>query len=72
MNIGFIPIDNRPVCYTLPKMISDINKSINLYLPPREYLGGLTKCADIEKIFEWVKDLPELDAFVISLDTIAF
>ncbi len=72
MNIGFIPIDNRPVCYTLPKMISDINKSINLYLPPREYLGGLTKCADIEKIFEWVKDLPELDAFVISLDTIAY
>ena len=72
MNIGFIPIDNRPVCYTLPKMISEINKSINLYLPPREYLGGLTKCADVEEIFEWVKDLPELDAFVISLDTIAY
>ena len=72
MNIGFIPIDNRPVCYTLPKMISEINESINLYLPPREYLGGLTKYADIEEIFEWVKDLPELDVFVISLDTIAY
>lgn len=72
MNIGFIPIDNRPVCYTLPEMIAAIDDNINFYLPPREFLGDLTKQADTEKIFDWMKTLPELDAFVISLDTIAY
>ena len=30
MKIAFIPIDNRPVCYTLPKLIAGIDKSIEL------------------------------------------
>lgn len=72
MNIGFIPIDNRPVCYTLAQQIAEIDNSLNLYLPPRKLLGDLTKYADADAIFEWVKNLPELDAFVISLDTIAY
>lgn len=72
MNIGFIPIDNRPVCYTLAQQIAEIDNSLNLYLPPRKLLGDLTKYADSDAIFEWVKNLPELDAFVISLDTIAY
>lgn len=72
MNIGFIPIDNRPVCYTLAQGISAIDNSINLLLPPREFLGDLTKYADYEKIFDWLKNLPELDAVIISLDTLAY
>ena len=72
MNIGFIPIDNRPVCYTLVKNITEIDDSINLFIPPRELLGDLTKYADTAKIFEWIKTLPKLDAFIISLDTIAY
>ena len=71
MNIGFIPIDNRPVCYTLPKQIAEIG-GINLFIPNREWLGDLNKYADREKIFEWIKSLPNLDAFIISLDTIAY
>ena len=72
MRIGFIPIDNRPVCYSLAKYITDIDESIELFLPNREWLGDLTKYADTEKIFEWVKQLPKLDALVISLDTVAY
>ncbi len=72
MNIGFIPIDNRPVCYTLAQDIAAIDSSINFYIPPRELLGDLEKYADAEQIFEWVKTLPQLDAFIISLDTIAY
>ena len=35
-------------------------------------MGGLTKTADIEGLFKWLIDLPELDAIVLSLDTIAY
>ena len=47
--IAFIPIDNRPVCYTLPKQIAAIDNSIELFLPDRSLLGDLTKYADTEK-----------------------
>lgn len=72
MRIAFLPIDNRPVCYTLPELISRIDESIEFFLPPRKYLGDLKKTADIENLFLWLKSLPELDAIVLSLDTIAY
>ena len=72
MKIGFVPIDDRPVCYTLPKQIASIDKSLELFLPKREWLGNLNKYADIEKIIGWLQNLPELDAIIISLDTIAY
>lgn len=72
MNIAFIPIDNRPVCYTMPEQIAKLDDSINLLLPSRELLGDLRKNADIEGIFEWLESLLGIDVFVVSLDTIAY
>ncbi len=72
MRICFIPIDNRPVCYTLPKDIAAIDETIELLLPPREYLGDLTKPARVDEILDWMKTLPECDAMVLSLDTLAY
>lgn len=70
--IGFIPIDNRPVCYTLPKMIANIDPDVKLYLPPRNMLGSLTKNADRNALFEWIEDLGETDYLVISADTLIY
>lgn len=72
MKICFIPIDNRPVCYNLPKDIAAIDETIELYIPPREFLGDLTKIAKVDNIFDWMKTLPECDAMVLSLDTLAY
>ena len=72
MKIGFVPIDNRPVCYTLPEQIAAIDESIELFMPDRSLLGSLTKYADTDKLFEWLKNLLELDAVIISLDTLAY
>lgn len=72
MNIAFIPIDNRPVCYTLPEQIAAIDGNINFFMPEREWLGDLTKYAKVEKLFEWLKALPEVDAIILSLDTVAY
>lgn len=72
MKIGFIPIDNRPVCYTLPEQIAEIDESIEFFMPKREWLGDLKKYADTEKMFKWLKNLPKLDALILPLDTLAY
>lgn len=72
MNIAFIPIDNRPVCYTLPQQICAIDSKINLFIPEKKFLGSLTKNADVKAIFEWLEKLSELDAIVMCLDTVAY
>lgn len=70
--IALIPIDNRPVCYTLPQEISKIDDDLELLLPAREFLGDLKKSADIEAITNWIKNLESVDAIILSLDTIAY
>lgn len=72
MKILFLPIDNRPVCYSLANDIVAQDSSIKLYLPPREALGGLTKNADINALFDWIKNCPKSNAIILSLDTIAY
>ena len=72
MNIAFIPIDNRPVCYTLPEQICAMDSCIKLFMPEREWLGDLKKFADVEKIFGWLENLDKIDAVILSLDTVAY
>ena len=70
MNIAFIPIDNRPVCYTLPEQISKIDNSIKFFIPERNLLGGLEKTSS--GILKWLETIPQVDAVILSLDTIAY
>jgi len=72
MNIAFIPIDNRPVCYTLPEQICALNDEVKIFLPDRNLLGGLIKIADVEGILKWFESLQNIDAVVVCLDTIAY
>ncbi len=70
--IAFVPIDNRPVCYCLPKQIIDFSDDYEIFLPPRNLLGGLKTNADAKKILEWLKSVENPDYIVIALDTIAY
>ena len=72
MRICFLPIDNRPVCYNLVKDIASIDESIELFMPPRSYLGDLNRNADIDALFDWLKNAPKCDVVILSLDTIAY
>ena len=72
MKIALIPIDNRPVCYTLPRQIVELAQENELFLPERNLLGDLTKNANVDGIFDWLKSLSDIDIFIISLDTIAY
>ena len=62
MRIGFVPIDNRPVCYTLPKLIAEIDSDIELFMPERVLLGDLTNVADADALLAWLEGLGEMDA----------
>ena len=70
--IAFIPIDDRPVCYSLPEQIASIDGEIKLILPPRNLLGNLTKKANVDAILNWLDSVESLDSVVVSLDTIAY
>lgn len=72
MKIAMIPIDNRPVCYNLPKEIANIDNDLELFLPDRKLLGGLRSSADVDGLLKWVAHLPEVDAVIVALDTIAY
>lgn len=72
IKIALIPIDNRPVCYSLPRKIAGIDEDIELFLPEKTDMGNLKKSADIDNILEWLKSLGEIDALVVALDTIAY
>jgi hypothetical protein len=72
MKIAFLPIDNRPVCYTLPKLIGQIDEDIEFEIPNRTFLGDLTKSANISELFKWLENIKNPDAIILSLDTIAY
>jgi len=70
--IAIIPIDNRPVCYTLIEQIAKIDDDLKLFLPDRTMLGGLDFEADVDGILSWLENLEKVDALIISLDTLAY
>ena len=72
MKIALIPIDNRPVCYNLAKETASIDNDLELLLPDKNFMGGLRSTADINGILKWLEQLPQVDAIVVSLDTIAY
>ncbi len=70
--IALVPIDDRPICYTLIEQIAAMDKDLELFMPDRNLLGNLQNHADYNAIFEWLKNLDDIDDIVISLDTIAY
>ena len=72
MKVALIPIDNRPVCYSLPRKISQIESDIEFFMPEKSDMGNLKKPANIENLLTWLKQIGEVDALIIALDTIAY
>lgn len=72
LNIKLLPIDNRPITYTLLEQIASIDKGVKLDMPERKFLGGLFYLSDIEEIINWLKKDTVEDFIILSLDTIAY
>ena len=70
--IALLPIDNRPVCYTLLKDIASVNKNTELIMPERIYLGGLFEKTNIKELENWLINIDETDYIILSADTLAY
>ena len=70
--IAIIPIDNRPICYDIVKDILSIDDNIKFFMPNINLLGSLNTSSDIEGLFDFIKNLPDVDYFIIALDTLAY
>ena len=72
MKIAVIPIDNRPICYDLISDILKIDNNCEVYLPNISSLGGLLSHSNVDEIFEFIENLPNVDYLIVSLDTLAY
>ncbi len=70
--IIFIPLDNRPVCASIPKDTLEA-AGCTVIMPPEKYIADNIKSGDPEKIWEWLENkAPKADAAVISTDTLIY
>ncbi|HEY9722417.1 MAG TPA: DUF4127 family protein [Oscillatoriaceae cyanobacterium] len=70
--IAVLPLDDRPVTYDLPARIGAI-AGATILLPPRAWLGNLTRIAEREKLGQWLLEVgAKSDALVIAVDTLAY
>ena len=68
----FIPMDNRPVCYSYPVKVMEA-AGYKIYTPPEKLLATRTTPADTEKLWKWLESRAEkVDAAVISTDALIY
>jgi len=70
--IMYIPLDERPCNYEFPKMIIDIS-DIDMIRPPKEILGCKKKPADVDKLWEWMRqNIERITHLVVSIDMLVY
>lgn len=68
----FIPLDNRPVCFSYPVKVMEA-AGYKIYTPPEKLLATRTAPADTEKLWKWLESRAEkVDAAVISTDALIY
>ena len=68
----FIPLDNRPVCFSYPVKVMEA-AGYKIYTPPEKLLATRTAPADTEKLWKWQESRAEkVDAAVISTDALIY
>ena len=68
----FIPLDDRPVCYSYPVKVMEA-AGYRILTPPEKFLATRTTPADTEKLWKWLESRAEkVDAAVISTDALIY
>ena len=68
----FIPLDNRPVCFSYPVKVMEA-AGYKIYTPPEKLLATRSAPADTEKLWKWLESRAEkVDAAVISTDALIY
>ena len=68
----FIPLDNRPVCFSYPVKVMEA-AGYKIYTPPENLLATRTAPADTEKLWKWLENrMEKVDAAVVSTDALIY
>lgn len=68
----FIPMDNRPVCFSYPVKVMEA-AGYKIYTPPENLLATRTAPADTERLWKWLESRAEkVDAAVVSTDALIY
>ena len=68
----FIPLDNRPVCFSYPVKVMEA-AGYKVYTPPENLLASRTAPADTEKLWKWLESrIEKVDAAVVSTDALIY
>ena len=68
----FIPLDDRPVCYSYPVKVMEA-AGYKILTPPEKFLATRTTPADTEKLWKWLESRAEkVDAADISTDALIY
>jgi len=73
MKILYIPLDERPCNYKYPLQIVEGVKDIEIIVPPMDILNKKKESADIERLWEFVKEnIAQCDYGILSLDMLIY
>ncbi len=72
LNIIYIPLDNRPVCYDYVQQTMEAT-GCNIIMPPEKFIADSSNNGDPEAIWDWLQNkAPKADAAVISTDSLIY
>lgn len=72
MNIGYVPIDERPCNVDVVKRIVGVTDEVVLLTPPKHLYGYKKEAADRFGMREWVRHMKHCDALVLSADMLCY
>ncbi|PQV63230.1 Protein of unknown function (DUF4127) [Abditibacterium utsteinense] len=69
--IALLPLDDRPCNTRFPQEIAEIGGDF-LSQPSRALLGRFNTPAEAAPLQEWLENLPEVEALIVSIDMLAY
>jgi len=69
--LALVPLDSRPCNTRFPEQLATIGGT-QLLSPPIEILGDLHLPGNAVAVRDWVSQLPEIDALIVSIDMLAY
>ena len=69
--LALLPLDNRPCNLQFPAQIAAIGGA-RISAPPARLLGQFNRRGDCAQLREWLDDLPDVSALIVSIDMLAY
>ncbi len=72
ITVALLPLDSRPVCTQMPRMMAEI-AGVRFLMPPAENLGRFTQAGDYGALTAWLyRSSDEADALIVSADMLCY